>query len=198
MALPPEVGDREVQKFVETDAGDVAVRVQDANINGLDSGNSTTVELPTNQEFKGTWIDVTSYQAVQVSLSTENRGTLFMEWSSSNTDTASDAAEFIEDFDVPGGKQFLIRRNHRAQYYRTRYLNNGFGQTKMILSTFLGEFNAPKDAVRLRDEDGNEANMLLQDGDYTLSSADRTTQVILGNILDQLIYLNEKIDIIME
>ena len=30
MALPPEVGDREVQKFVETDAGDVAVRILDA------------------------------------------------------------------------------------------------------------------------------------------------------------------------
>jgi hypothetical protein len=28
MTLPPEVGDREYQKFVETDAGDVAVRVQ--------------------------------------------------------------------------------------------------------------------------------------------------------------------------
>ena len=198
MALPTERGDREYQKFVETDQGYVAVRVQGADINGLDPGNSSTVELPKNTEFIGTWLDATSYEAVQVSLLVQNKGTLYLEWATTNSATATDAAEFSHHFDIIGGQEYLIRKNHRAQYYRTRYLNNGFAQTAMILQTFQGAFNPPDDAVRLRDAAGNQAAMVLKDGNYRLMTADPTASNLLGNIHEELIKLNEKISNIME
>lgn len=195
MALPNEVGDREVQKFVETDAGKVAVRVQGSDINGLDTGNSTTVELGTNEEFIGTWLDASSYKAVFVSLSTQHRGTLYIEWSSVNTDTI---AEFVDQHDVIGGQEYRIRNNHRARYYRTRYLNNGFAQTRMILNTFQGEFNAPDDAVRIRDAAGNQADMLWRDGKYMLMTTDPVADNMLRNIYSVLSEINENIKNIME
>ena len=198
MVLPGERGDREYQKFVETDQGEVAVRVQGADINGLDPGNSTTVELPKNTEFIGTWLDATSYEAVQVSLSVQNKGTLYLEWTTDNSSTAADAAEFGHQFDIRGGQEYLIRKNHRAQYYRTRYLNDGFAQTAMILQTFQGSFNPPDDAVRLRDAAGNQAAMVFRDGNYRLMNTDPTVSNLLGNIHEELIKLNEKISNIME
>jgi hypothetical protein len=198
MALPPELGDREVQKFVETDAGKVAVRVQGSDINGLDTGNSTTVELGTNQEFIGQWLDVSSYKAVFVSLATQHRGTLYIEWSSVNTDNTSTGAEFSDSHNAIGGQEYLYRHNHKAQYYRTRYLNNGFAQTRMILNTFQGEFNAPDDAVRIRDREGNQADMLRRDGKYLLMTADPVADNMLRHICDELKKLNQNIESIME
>jgi hypothetical protein len=198
MALPNERGDREQQKFVETDGGNVAVRVQDSSINGLDTGNSTTTELAINDEFVGTWLDVTSYEAVQVSLSTKAKGTLYMEWANSNSDTSTWAADFREQFDNPGQKEFLIRRNQRAQYFRVRYLNDGFAQTDMILNTFQGTFNAPHDAVRLRGADGKQVTVVEQDGRIDLSVADRHAENLLQNIYDELVRQTSLLERIME
>jgi hypothetical protein len=195
MVLPNELGDREVQKFVETDAGKVAVRVQGSDINGLDTGNSTTVELGTNQEFIGTWLDVSSYKAVQVSLSTQNKGTLFIEWSSENTDTTSNGGEFTDEHDIVGGQEYLIRHNHRAQYYRT---NNGFAQTRMILNTFQGEFNAPHDAVRLRDDEGNEVKTLHMDSIFHLATHDPSAYNLLVGIFNGIMENNELLRSIAE
>ena len=203
MVLPTERGDREYQKFVETDAGNVAVRVQGSDINGLDPGNSTVIELPVGGSFIGDWLDVTSYKAVQVSLLTRTKGTLFMEWTSDTTGVSANTigefdAEFSEDYNNPGNKEMLIRRNHRARYYRTRYINNGFAQTRMILTTFQGEFNAPDDAVRIRDAAGNQAGMVYKDGCHRLMVTDPTADNLLGNIHEELIKLNEKLTAIME
>jgi hypothetical protein len=188
MALPPEVGDREVQKFVETDAGEVAVRVQDAAGNALDSGNSSQVELGVNQQFKGTWLDVSSYPAVQVSLSTDHQGTLYMEWTSDNTQTGDFDAEFKIEVDNPGNTEFVIRRNHRAQYYRTRYLNDGFAQTGMKLNTFHGEFNAPHDGVRLRGNgfNGEFVDVRTSSRQTSLATSDMEARILLENICDEL------------
>jgi hypothetical protein len=199
MALPPEVGDREVQKFVETDAGDVAVRTMDASGNTLDAGNSTTDDLPVNQQFKGTWLDVTGFSSAQVSLKTQNKGTLYLEWSSVNTATGNFDSEFTEQFDNPGKREFLIRKNHRARYFRTRYLNNGFAQTAMVLSTFHGVFNAPHDAVRLTGKGNSDlVSVLKKDGTITIQARDRELFNLLHGIMEQLTIQTELLKAILE
>jgi hypothetical protein len=188
MALPPEVGDREYQKFVETDAGDVAVRVLDAAGNAIDDGNSSLIELGKNQQFVGTWLDVSSYHSVQVSLRTDHKGTLFMEWATINTATGDFDWDFQEQFDNPGGKDFLIRRNHRAQYYRTRYLNDGFAQVDMKLTTFQGDFNAPFDAQRLRGKSAeNEfVDAVMKDRLTAIATADTQNRILLERICEEM------------
>jgi hypothetical protein len=188
MALPPEVGDREVQKFVETDAGDVAVRVMDANGNAIDDGNSSTTELSRNDQFKGTWLDVSGYEAVQLSLRTDHKGTLYMEWTTDNTATGDFDRDFYEEFDNPGGKDFLIRRNHRAKYYRTKYLNDGFAQVNMRLTTFQGSFNAPFDAQRLRGKSAeNEfVDAITKDRITAIAASDTQNRILLERICDEM------------
>jgi hypothetical protein len=203
MTLPPEVGDREYQKFVETDAGDVAVRVQGSDINGLDPGNSTVIELPINGQFIGAWLDVNGYSAVQVSLLTQNKGTLYMEWTNDEAGVTADTigefdAQFSETTDNPGKHEFLIRRNHKARYYRTRYLNNGFAQTNMHLTTFQGKFNAPDDAMRIRDAAGNQANLHQMDSAWNLATHDTSAYNLLNGIWSELKRANQLLESIAE
>lgn len=203
MALPPEVGDREHQKFVETDHGDVAVRVQGADINGLDTGNSTVIALPINGQFIGSWLDVNGYSAVQVSLLTQNKGTLYMEWTNDEAGVTAGTigefeAQFSEVTDNPGKQEFLIRRNHKGRYYRTRYLNNGFAQTSMVLTTFQGKFNPPDDAMRIRDAAGNQAALHQMDSVWNLATHDTSTYNLLNGIFTQLQKANELLAAIAE
>jgi hypothetical protein len=191
MALPSERGDREQQKFIEDDFGNVAVRNQASNINAISSGNSTQTELAPNQEFTGTWTDVSSFPSVMVSVQTRTEGTIYMEWSADGS-----TMNHSDSYDIDPNNPLMIRRNVRMQYYRTRYLNGGDSQTDMILTTFFGGFPPPGNGVHINGgPDGGVAGVVLKDGTYRLEIIDHDTRNLLENIND---HLEKVVDLLKE
>ena len=139
MALPPEVGDREVQKFVETDFGNVAVRTQPSNVNALSAANSTTTELGISQTFTGAWVDVSSFPSVFVTGQVDvPGGTVVFQWSDDGS-----TVQLEERFDVRDGIPRNLRSTVKKRYYRTVYDNGPNVQINFSLNTFFGNIPSP-------------------------------------------------------
>ena len=161
MALPPEIGDREVQKFVETDDGKVAVRTQDANINGLSIGNSTTTPLGSNATFTGVWADVMMYPSILVSAATDIQGTLYLEFS----DTGSGVSTDFNSFTVYPTITTVERVTVRKRYYRTRFENGIPAQGRLSINTLFGDFPSPvSDKVSIKGPDGEDISVDMHNG----------------------------------
>jgi hypothetical protein len=138
MALPPEVGDREVQKFVETDAGRVAVRIQDEYVNGVSTDNSTTTSLAGNATYTGTWVDVSGYDSVMTATKADQTGTLYMEFSETNTGSARSSLTYS----IAANINEVHRLSVTNRYYRTRFVNDSTDQTDFMLTTLFGGHTA--------------------------------------------------------
>lgn len=183
MALPPEIGDREVQKFVETDDGKVAVRTQPANINGLSTGNSTTTPLGSNETFTGVWADVMQYPSVLVSAATDVEGTLFLEFSDTGIGESTDFDQFIVEPTITTVERVTIRK----RYYRTRFENGIPAENRLSINTLFGDFPSPvDDTIILKGKDGNEINALMNNGLNELSTHDSSTYNFLFEILEEM------------
>jgi hypothetical protein len=172
-----------------SDADSVSIHTPRGVLGGntLDLNNSTTTELGRNAQYKGAWVDVTAFSGVLISLTTQNIGTLYTEWTTDETSTGDFDAEFSEQFDNPGKAEFMFRYNHRARYFRVRYLNNGFAQTSFVLQVFHGKFNAATDAQRLRGKEENTTVDVIQKDRLTqLATSDTQVRNLLQNISDEM------------
>ena len=166
MALPREIGDREVQKFVETDGGKVAVRTQTSNINGVATANSTTDNLSAAASFTGAWTDVSSYPAVMASVKSDQIGTLYMEFS----DLSSGDAKSSLSYAVAANIIEVHRLSTTNQYYRTRYVNGSVDQTSFYITTMFGTFAAlaaPSNLILGQDADATVVRTISEEFDIS-------------------------------
>ena len=184
MALPPEIGDREHQKFVETDFGSVAVRTQNAYQNGLSVANSTTDELGASEVFTGTWTDVNSYPSVLVSAQVDvPGGTVIMEWS----DTGTGAAEYQERFVIMDGVTRTERSTVKKRYYRTVYDNVPNQQGHFSLNTFFGDIPAPVNGtIGIGDSEDNPVAIRKENRIYVMETHDSVAHNVLEDILVEM------------
>ena len=184
MALPTTVGDREFQKFVETDAGDTAVRTQPSNINGVSTGNSTVTLLTGSSTYTGAWTDVSSYPGVMTSAKSDQSGTLYMEFSDTNTGSGKSILTYNCAANVPEVHRLSITN----QYYRTRYTNDSTDQTSFYLTTLFGEFenlSAPRNLIVGQDADAALVRVVSEEFDISQGlRAGYTVEHIFGENTD--------------
>ena len=191
MALPPEIGDREQQKFVEDDFGNVSVRGQAANINGISAENTSTALLAANAAFVGSWTDVSSYDSVLYSVITDEPGHMEMQFNSTGTGLPLTIDRFEIEPTVHQTRNLPIK----YQYYRTVYTNAGFNQTQFALATMFGSHPSPTgEPVLVSDKDGFPVRVSHRDNIRMIEVHDHEThstmQDILGELKEQTTLLN--------
>jgi hypothetical protein len=166
MVLPSERGDREYQKFVETDQGEVAVRVQPSDINGISPGNSSTEELEAGETYTGQWEDVTSWSAVTVAVTASAVGQIRMQFADTSTATTP---IYEEKFHVEGGVFEAQKLPVLYQYYRTVYENDGSVQTGFTMATLYGSRPDPVgEPVVMRSSSNEDIGTRKKDGHQEL------------------------------
>ena len=183
MALPPEIGDREQQKFVEDDFGNVAVRVQPTNVNALSVGNSSTTELGISATFTGVWVDVSSFPSVFVTGQIDvPGGTVVFQWSDDGS-----TIQLEERYDVRDGIPRNLRSTVKKRYYRTVYDNGPNKQVNFSLNTFFGDIPAPSnDTMSIGDAEDNVVNIAYEDGIHKFATKDATTVNLLIDMLSEI------------
>ena len=138
MTLPNEIQDREVQKFIETDTGFVAVRTQGSNSPGVSTANTTTTILTAASTYTGTWTDVSSYVSVVTAVLSDQAGTLYMEFSNTGVGNADSTLTYAVAANINDVHRLTVTR----QYYRTRFLNGAVNQTSFEITTMFGQHTA--------------------------------------------------------
>jgi len=140
MPLPNNINDREYQKFILDQNGNVSVRMQDSYKPYLDSSNSTTTALGAagtyNAGASDGWVDVSGYISVVTACLADQNGTLYMEFS----DTGSGSADSSLTYAVTANINEVHKLTITRQYYRTRYLNGSVAQSSFEITTIIGDF----------------------------------------------------------
>ena len=96
--------------------------------------NSTAVALAGSATFTGTGEDVSAYSSIVTSCKTNLAGTLYMEFSTDNTNWDSSLS-----FDVAASANEVHRLSVSKQYFRARFTNaSGSAQSYLRLQTIAG------------------------------------------------------------
>ncbi len=98
----------------------------------VDSGNSSTSPLAASATFTGTGKDVLAVDSVSIALFTDRAGSLFVEFSSDNSNW-----DISTEYTITAGQHLAFTREPLAQYFRLRVVNGANAQTVLRLTTLL-------------------------------------------------------------
>lgn len=108
------------------------------NIGQVVSGSSSTATLNSSATFTGTGTDVSAHPSVVVSCLTDQDGTLYVEFSTDNTNWDSSLP-----FSVVAGTNETHRITVTRKYFRARFTNtSASNQTYFRLQSLIGSQNA--------------------------------------------------------
>ncbi len=135
----------------------------------ISTDNSTSTLLTDGSNFTGAWEDLTAYNSIVVSVSTDQNGYYEVQFSPDGANTDSTLTRYYRTTQINVPHRFTIAR----MYARIRFFNDsGSDQTYLRLQTLYGEkgdLNAPLDST------------LAQDFDATaVRPTDYNTEVALG------------------
>lgn len=164
--MPTETAQRvRVVNRLKIDTSEEPLDVVGSTSVSTDNSSSTLVSNGGN--FTGEWEDVTAYDSVVVSVSTDQDGYYEIQFSPDGTNTDSTLTRYYRtaQFNVP--HRFTITR----KYFRVRFFNDsGSDQTYLRLQTMYGskaDLNIPVDATMAQDYDA----ISVRPTDFTTESA---------------------------
>lgn len=119
----------------------------------VSTANSSTTLINTGDNFTGTWEDVTAYDSVVLSVSTDQDGYYEIQFSPDGTNADSTLTRYYRIAQINVPHRFTITR----KYFRVRFFNDsGTNQTYIRLQTLFGqksELNVPCDSTVAQDFD---------------------------------------------
>jgi len=181
MTLAANLVDREMQKFVEDQDGNPAVRFQSSQVPQLSSSNSTTTALAGNGTFNNGstdgWQDVSAFTSVVVACKADQDGSLYMEFSN----TGSGSADSTLTFNITANTNEVHRLTITRQYYRTRYLNGSVAQSSFEITTLIGNhtfISAPLNLPLQQDADSIPVRSI--DSEIDIAEGKRTGYSIVN------------------
>ncbi len=113
----------------------------------VDSGNSSTSPLNASAVFTGTWLDVSAYSEVVVSVATDQNGTYTIQFSPDGTNADSTLTRYYRTSNINPPQPFTVTR----KYMRVTFTNtSASNQTYLRLQTLVGSqvlLNTPVDST---------------------------------------------------
>ena len=126
----------DVDRIGSTDTFGVHVFTTPSGIGSTSEGNTSLTPLATGATFTGTG-ELNNYPDVMVSLTTDNNGTLFFEFSVDGTNWGVFP---VEGFEVTAGIHEFHTAVKGPRYFRVRFVNSTGTPTYMRLYTYYGVF----------------------------------------------------------